>query len=186
MQDDLISHYFKQGLERGFSREYIRDTLLNKGYDYRKVHYAYNSVLMQEKEQVFTSHQEKPRRSFKPFLVGGALALFVILGFFLINQSSDAGITGMVVQDAEGRFSEIDQLNQQIEQKKQELQQQISQLKTQELSAEEKNKRIEELTTSLEQLHASIEEEHVKVRELLWDLLKTLLRRGEEQAAKYG
>lgn len=184
MQDELIRSFFKQGREKGFSREHVRDTLLNKGYDYHKVNYAYNSIVMDQKEHDF--HQ-RPSRPFPARLVavGAALAVLLFLGFLLFTQSSDTGVTGMAVQDAEGRFSEIDQINQQIEQKKEEVQTKLDQLKTENYTFEEKNKKIEELTAQLNQLHASIEEEHTKVRELLWDLLKTLLKRGEEQSAKY-
>lgn len=185
MQDELIRSFFKQGREKGFSREHVRDILLNKGYDYHKVNYIYTSTVMNERERDFGARQEKSRIPVKPFLLGGALILLVILGLLLLQKTPE-GLTGMAVQDAEGRFSEIDQMNQQIEQKKAELQTQIEQLKTENYTLEEKNKKIEELTVQLEQLHASIEEEHAKVRELLWDLLKTLLKRGEEQSAKYG
>ena len=185
MQDELIRSFFKQGRDKGYSREHVRDILLNKGYDYHKVNYVYNSAVMNEKERDFSSRQEKSRVPIKSFLLGGALILLVVLGLLLLKNSPD-GLTGMAVQDAEGRFSEIDQINQEIEQKKAELQKQIEQLKTENYTLEEKNQKIEELTVQLEQLHASIEEEHSKVRELLWDLLKTLLRRGEEQGAKYG
>ncbi len=184
MQDELIRSFFKQGREKGFSREHVRDILLNKGYDYHKVNYVYNSTVMNERERDFGVRQEKTKIPIKPFLLGGALILLVILGLLLLQKTPD-GLTGMAVQDAEGRFSEIDQMNQQIEQKKAELQTKIEQLKTENYTLEEKNKKIEELTVQLEQLHASIEEEHAKVRELLWDLLKTLLKRGEEQSAKY-
>ena len=186
MQDDPLRNFFKQGLEKGFSREYVRDVLLNKGYDYHKVNYAYNSMVMGEKERNFNIRPQKSKFSLKTFMLGGALVFLIFAGFLFLKKAPDTGVTGMAVQDAEGRFSEINQLNDQIEQRKQELTNQIEAFKTTNLTLEEKNKKIEELTGQLGKLHDSIEDEHAKVRELLWDLLKTLLRRGQDQVAKNG
>ncbi len=187
MNDELIRHFFREGLEKGFSKEYVRDILLNKGYDYHKVNFIYNTMIMHAKERDFSSSassQKISRLPIKPFILGGALVLLIFLTFFFLKQAPVSGVTGMAVQDAQGRFDEISQLNDKIEITKQDLTAQLEALKTTNLTLEEKNKKIEELTNQLGTLHASIEEEHAKVRELLWDLLKTLLKRGEEQAAK--
>ena len=43
--DKLIHNYFKRGEAQGFSKEYVKDTLLRKGYDKVRVQMIYNSLL---------------------------------------------------------------------------------------------------------------------------------------------
>ncbi len=182
MEEDIIRHYFKKGMGQGFSREYIRDALLKKGYEHAKVQYVFNSFIMEDHQQAFEQRQEAPRSRWKMFAGVFVLMLFAFgASFILMKAPGDAGVTGMVVQDAETRLGEINDLDQEIELKKQELQQRIEELQTKDLTIEEKNKEIHAIQEDLASLHQKVEQEHDQVRSLLWDLLKTLLRRGEEK-----
>lgn len=174
MDAETIKTYFERGKERGFSREYVRQILLDKGYDAQQVNYVYNSYLTDERLQ---QAEQPPKRSWTMPLVIAVVALFVVGGFFFLT-SSDAGITGHAVKEAQAQLDEITKLNDEITEEKLALEAQLAQLQNADLTIQQKNEIIEEQVTRLEELHKKMNKERDQIRQLLWELLNAIVSRG--------
>lgn len=184
MDKALIHEYFKKGIDKGLSIDYVREVLLSKGYDQAAVDYVYRTLTgggqygVPERKQLPSQGSRWLRLG--PIFLLALIALFAGYMLFFGNN----GITGMAVQDQDERLNQINELDRQIEQKSTSLQLEIEQLRQANITIEEKNRRIGELVVELDGLHKSISEEHDQVRSLLWDLLKTILKRGEKTAVQ--
>tara|TARA_Y100000031_G_C8108611_1_gene332311 strand:+ start:192 stop:725 length:534 start_codon:yes stop_codon:yes gene_type:complete len=177
MDKERIKHFFEQGRQRGFSREFVRDALVQKGYDSEVVNFVYNSHRMEEQQEQFEQQKAQPRSWGMPLAVL-VVALFVFGGFWFLT-SNDSGITGHAVKDAQAQLDEITKLNDEITQEKQVLESELDKLKQSDLTIEQKNEIIKNQVTQLEEVHKKMNKERDQIRVLLWDLLNSIVTRGE-------
>lgn len=180
MDNDTIRSYFERGEKQGFSREFIRQTLLDKGHDYQSVNYVYNTFLTEEKEREFAQLQSQRQGPSLPKMFALIVGAVLLAGGILFFAFSDGGVTGYAVKDAQAQLDDITQLNNEITAEKMELESQLQLLKQADLTIEQKNQIIQQQIEQLDVLHRKMNQERDQIRQLLWELLNTIVARGQQ------
>jgi len=180
MDNDTIRSYFEKGKKQGFSREFIRQTLLDKGNDYQQVNYVYNSFLTEEKEREFIQARQQASSGSWPKMLALIVGAVLLAGGVLFFAFSDGGVTGYAVKDAQAQLEDITKLNNEITAEKMALESQLQFLKQADLTIEQKNQIIQQQVQQLETLHQKMNQERDQIRQLLWELLNTIVARGQQ------
>src|SRR3989344_70197 len=180
MDNDTIRAYFEKGEKQGFSREFIRQTLLDKGNDYQQVNYVYNSFLTEEKEREFIQARQQASSGSWPKMLALIVGAVLLAGGVLFFAFSDSGVTGYAVKDAQAQLEDITKLNNEITAEKMALESQLQLLKQADLTLEQKNQIIQQQVQQLEVLHKKMNQERDQIRQLLLELLNTIVTRGQQ------
>src|SRR3989344_3055517 len=104
----------------------------------------------------------------------------LLVGGVLFFAFSDSGVTGYAVKDAQAQLEDITRLNNEITAEKMALESQLQLLKQADLTIEQKNQIIEQQVQQLEVLHKKMNQERDQIRQLLWELLNTIVTRGQQ------
>lgn len=196
--DKLIHNYFKKGEEQGFSKKYVRDTLIKKGYDPVRVRLIYNSLkpAPSKRDSTFYNlassaneesfHRISEKRRPATFFVGIAIVILFLIGtvaFFL--HAWDGVPKGSILIDEEktknlrATLEDISARDSELSKKSQMIGDQLNQIENLGLSNEEKAQIIRRQLHEIQQLHKDIESHREDIHALLWELMKDILKKGQ-------
>lgn len=196
--DKLIHNYFKKGAKQGFSKEYVRDTLIKKGYDPIRVRLIYNSLkhapspgdstfynlASSANEETYHTIRKKKRPA--TFFVSIAMGILFLIGATAFFLYADDGVQkGTILLDEEktknmqAALENIISRDSELSKKSWLIGDQLDQIDNLELSNEEKAQIIRRQLHEIQQLHKGIESHREDIHALLWELMKDILKKGQ-------
>lgn len=204
--DDTIRGYFKKGEKQGFSREYVRDILIQKGYDPLRVRMIYNTlsskpntVRYQPPDARFYNLQSlspgddahhapgEPKSVLSILLVIMIGALFIAGTSVFFFYAGKGMLTGAVVldetqtKDAQAVLEGMSARDDEIAKKSRLIREQLDDINKLELTNEEKAQIIRRQLYEIQELHKQMETQREEIHTLLWDLMKDILKKGQRE-----
>ncbi len=201
--DELIHGYFKKGERQGFSKEYVRDTLIKKGYDAMRVRMIYNSLVpksedaspLQPESRFYNlassagadiHHPIGESKNSLTLILAIALGVLFLIGATAFFFHAGNGVpTGAVVldeartKDAQAALEGISAHDDEILRKSRLIQEQLDEIGKLELTNEEKAQLIGRQLHEIQELHKQMGTQREEIHALLWGLMKDILSQGQ-------
>ena len=178
-QLSILEEYIKQGLEKGFNINYIKDVLIQHGHHHDKVHTAANNVMGLQYPDHLKPHLDEARKRSggNPLLLwtlGVAVVILIIITVWLIAASMSQRHT---IQQASNELSHIQGIGNDVQDITTAIKTQNELLKDRDLTIAEKEKIIKDQVRLIDNAHSKLEDQRQKLNVLLLDLLNRMIGR---------
>lgn len=179
MQDEKIMHYLRRGLEKGFSVEHIKAILVKKGYDPAKVNFSAHVLTTTIRGEELAEKKKEMLNVWVPILFVLSIVVIAGLVFVIIKNPQPSAIDQAAIKEEfDVRIKEIDALGSKIDKKQDTIDTQLDEIAALNATIEEKQELIDKQIEELKKLNIVIKDERTKVRNLLMDLLNSILSRS--------
>ncbi|MBR9676888.1 hypothetical protein GOV04_02010 [Candidatus Woesearchaeota archaeon] len=188
MVDQKLVQYFKTGIERGFDEEYIKSTLLKKGYNALRVKMALEvatrgkSSKSEEEVRSLDSFYKPttPKKSRVDWLKWSLITILTIAVIVLLVFDASIGPVREKKADEnlQTQLTDLTTLSGQIDERQKVLDAQLDLIKSLNTSVEEKEVRVKQLIDNIDSLNNDIKEERGKIKKILFQLLEQILQKG--------
>ncbi len=172
MSHDKLVAYIRRGVHKGFSTDYLRDTLVKNGHEPKAVEHAIAHA-------TGGPQKEAARQRLKVMLGALSIIAVVLLAVLILsysNQQKEIQLLSSQVQltqeAARLYMDELDRLEEEISSRESIIQQRLRDLRAQDDSAE-----FQDLLSEVESLHKAIQEERDETRDALWELFNQIIER---------
>ncbi|MBD3310460.1 hypothetical protein GF351_04530 [Candidatus Woesearchaeota archaeon] len=187
--DQKLIDYIKNGLEKGYRPDHIREILIRHGHQPRSVDNAINFVRYYTPGSA--AETKAPQKLQKKWIKGkglnktavatGVLVILLVISILTVSlfSSKNDRITGLTVQLEEEEQKQSASLSQ-LEQKKSQIEEQIRMIDSLEISVEEKQRLVAEQLRKLDQVNEQIEQERQQTRDLLLEQANYILNKQQD------
>lgn len=178
----LIS-YLIDGLNKGYDTKYLEKILIENGHNPQEVHKAVMTALSTVGRKNY--HNKKPMYNtglILTIIICTILISFVSLYIFVYAPSQSVGgditvVSSVSEEEVQEIITKLDVATKQADEKQAKIDEQFTKINDMDTSIEEKQQLIDSQVTELEELYSDIKQERKEVRDLLLELINTILSR---------
>ena len=178
-QLSVLEEYIKQGLEKGFNINYIKDVLTQHGHPHDRVHTAANNVMGLQYPDSLKPHLDEVRKSSggSPWMIlalSGIVVVLLIATVWLIVANTNQR---QVVAEAQSDLEDIQSLGYDIDDVSDAIKEQNELLRQKDLSISEKERIINDQIARIEDANSKIDAQRKALNTILIDLLNRMIGR---------